>query len=148
MLHDAIFLLMHLRCKIGEHETLVHSTGRVKRLIVKRLVLAHHGILFFQSVLRKVEPEDALKISDAVMSALLQLLITQSGQGGGAKEDALLAVATLVEGIVPPAYSFATISSYKKRIQRKIMLYFSDWNEFYEIYGSIQADVNPCSEEH
>ncbi|XP_028402951.1 importin subunit beta-1-like [Dendronephthya gigantea] len=52
-----------------------------------------------QSVLRKVEPDDALKISDAVMSALLQLLITQSGQGGGAKEDALLAVAILVEVI-------------------------------------------------
>lgn len=32
------------------------------------------------------------------MSALLQLLITQSGHGGGAKEDALLAVAILVEG--------------------------------------------------
>ena len=51
-----------------------------------------------QSVLRKVQPEDALKISDTVMSALLQLLITQSGQGGGTKEDALLAVAILVEG--------------------------------------------------
>jgi hypothetical protein len=47
-----------------------------------------------------VQPEDALRISDAVMSALLQLLITQSGQGGGAKEDALLAVAILVEGRV------------------------------------------------
>ena len=45
-----------------------------------------------------MQPDDALKISDAVMSALLQLLITQSGQGGGAKEDALLAVAILVEG--------------------------------------------------
>ena len=45
-----------------------------------------------------MQPEDALKISDAVMSALLQLLITQSGQGGGSKEDALLAVAILVEG--------------------------------------------------
>ena len=33
------------------------------------------------------------------MSALLQMLITQSGQGGGAQEDALLAVAILVEGI-------------------------------------------------
>ena len=51
-----------------------------------------------QSVLRKVREEDALKISDAVMGALLQMLTTQSGQAGGVEEDALLAVATLVEG--------------------------------------------------
>lgn len=49
-------------------------------------------------MLRKVRQEDALKISDAVMGALLQMLTTQSGQTGGVEEDALLAVATLVEG--------------------------------------------------
>lgn len=52
-----------------------------------------------QSVLRKVRPEDALKISDAVMGALLQMLTTQTGQAGGVEEDALLAVGTLIEVI-------------------------------------------------
>lgn len=50
-----------------------------------------------QSVLRKVRHEDALKISDAVMGALLQMLTAQTGQAGGVQEDALLAVGTLVE---------------------------------------------------
>lgn len=54
----------------------------------------------FQSVLRKVRHEDALKISDAVMGALLQMLTAQTGQAGGVQEDALLAVGTLVEGIL------------------------------------------------
>jgi len=32
------------------------------------------------------------------MSALLQMLSTSSGKAGGVQEDALLAVATLIEG--------------------------------------------------
>lgn len=49
----------------------------------------------FQSVLRKVTPEDAPKISDQVMSALLRMFTTKHE---GVQEDALLAVSTLVEG--------------------------------------------------
>ena len=51
-----------------------------------------------QSVLRKVTPEDAPKISDPIMTALLQMLSSSSGKSGGVQEDALLAVSTLVEG--------------------------------------------------
>lgn len=50
-----------------------------------------------QSVLRKVSPEDAPQISDAIMGALLHMLSTSSGKAGGVQEDALLAVSTLIE---------------------------------------------------
>ncbi|ESP02229.1 hypothetical protein LOTGIDRAFT_199879 [Lottia gigantea] len=49
-----------------------------------------------QSVLRKVTPEDAPKISDQIMAALLQMLST-GGKGGGVQEDAILAVSILIE---------------------------------------------------
>ena len=49
-----------------------------------------------QSVLRKMTPEDAPKISDAIMTALLQMF-NSSGKSGGVQEDALMAVGTLVE---------------------------------------------------
>jgi len=51
-----------------------------------------------QSVLRKVTPADAPAISDSIMTALLQMFqsSTQS-RAGGVQEDALMAVATLVE---------------------------------------------------
>ncbi|XP_072031323.1 importin subunit beta-1-like isoform X2 [Amphiura filiformis] len=50
-----------------------------------------------QSVLRRVRKDDAILISDAVMTALLQMFSTTSGKSGGVQEDALLAVGTLVE---------------------------------------------------
>lgn len=50
-----------------------------------------------QSVMRKVTPEDAPKISDQMMGALLQMLSGVNGRAGGVQEDALLAVSTLVE---------------------------------------------------
>ncbi|XP_071449486.1 importin subunit beta-1 [Hetaerina americana] len=50
-----------------------------------------------QSVLRKVTPEDAPQISDAIMTALLQMFNSNSGKAGGVQEDALMAVSTLVE---------------------------------------------------
>jgi importin subunit beta-1 len=49
-----------------------------------------------QSVLRKMTPEDAPKISDAIMTALLQMF-NNSGKAGGVQEDALMAVGTLIE---------------------------------------------------
>ncbi|XP_781574.3 importin subunit beta-1 [Strongylocentrotus purpuratus] len=52
-----------------------------------------------QSVLRKMKPDDANKISDNVMNALLQMFDNTSGKSGGVQEDALLAVGTLVEVI-------------------------------------------------
>ncbi|XP_057376341.1 importin subunit beta-1-like [Daphnia carinata] len=52
-----------------------------------------------QSVLRKVTPEDAPKISDPIMAALLQMFNSSAGpnRAGGVQEDALMAVATLTE---------------------------------------------------
>lgn len=50
-----------------------------------------------QSVLRKVTPEDAPHISDAIMTALLTMFASNAGKAGGVQEDALMAVSTLVE---------------------------------------------------
>lgn len=50
-----------------------------------------------QSVLRKMTPEDAPKISDAIMAALIQMFNSTSCKSGGVQEDALMAVANLVE---------------------------------------------------
>lgn len=50
-----------------------------------------------QSVLRKVTPEDAPKISDPIMAALIQMFDASQGKSGGVQEDALLAMSTLVE---------------------------------------------------
>lgn len=50
-----------------------------------------------QSVLRKVKSEDAPKISDAIMTALLTMFSSTSGKVCGVQEDGLMAVSTLVD---------------------------------------------------
>lgn len=50
-----------------------------------------------QNVLRKVQHQDALQISDVVMASLLRMFQSTAGSGG-VQEDALMAVSTLVEG--------------------------------------------------
>ena len=51
-----------------------------------------------QSVLRKVDPAHAPQISDQIMTALLQMFQSSAqSRSGGVQEDALMAVATLVE---------------------------------------------------
>jgi importin subunit beta-1 len=50
-----------------------------------------------QSVLRKVKPEDAPAVSDAIMSALLMMFNSNSGKAGGVQEDALMAVSNLCD---------------------------------------------------
>ncbi|XP_054282000.1 importin subunit beta-1-like isoform X2 [Macrosteles quadrilineatus] len=50
-----------------------------------------------QSVLRKVTPDDAPQISDAIMTALLQMFNSNTCKSGGVQEDAIMAVSTLVE---------------------------------------------------
>ncbi|NXU88461.1 IMB1 protein, partial [Xiphorhynchus elegans] len=49
-----------------------------------------------QNVLRKVQHQDALQISDVVMASLLRMSQSTAGWGG-VQEDALMAVSTLVE---------------------------------------------------
>ena len=59
-----------------------------------------------QSVLRKVTPEDAPKISDPIMVALLQMFNSSAGpnRAGGVQEDALMAVSTLTEVLGEGSY--------------------------------------------
>ncbi len=47
--------------------------------------------------MRKVKPEDAPVISDAIMNALLMMFNTNSGKAGGVQEDAIMAVSTLCD---------------------------------------------------
>lgn len=49
-----------------------------------------------QAALRKLKPDDAPQISDAIMTALLQMF-NSAVKTGGVQEDALMAVGTLVE---------------------------------------------------
>lgn len=55
------------------------------------------SVLCLQNVLRKVQHQDALQISDVVMASLLRMFQSTAGSGG-VQEDALMAVSTLVEG--------------------------------------------------
>lgn len=50
-----------------------------------------------QSVLRKVNQQDAPQISDPIMNALLTMFNTNSMRSGSVQEDALMAVSVLVE---------------------------------------------------
>ena len=60
--------------------------------------LTHFPTFLQQSVLRKVNPQDALQIANPIMEALLQMLSVGTGVVGGVQEDALMAIGTLVEG--------------------------------------------------
>ena len=51
-----------------------------------------------QSLLRKINSDDAKQISDMVMSAIYLMLNSKSAQSGGVQEDAIMTVGVLVEG--------------------------------------------------
>lgn len=51
-----------------------------------------------QSLLRKLSRQDALLLSDTVVSTLLIMLGTSSGRTGGVQEDALMTAGALIEG--------------------------------------------------
>lgn len=51
-------------------------------------------------MLRKVNTQDASQIASPIMQALLQMLSLGGGIVGGVQEDALMAIGTLVEGIL------------------------------------------------
>ncbi|XP_045131231.1 importin subunit beta-1-like isoform X2 [Portunus trituberculatus] len=78
--------VLHMETQVQSH------SDRVQVNDIQSLLCAT-----LQSVLRKVTPEDAPKISDPIMAALLQMFQTSQGKSGGVQEDALLAVSTLVE---------------------------------------------------
>ena len=56
-------------------------------------------LLFLQSVLRKVNSQDAQQIARPIMDALLQMLSLGGASVSGVQEDALMAIGTLVEGL-------------------------------------------------
>ena len=67
---------------------------------------------YFQSVVRKMTPDDAPKISDQIMTALLSMFQNTSGKSGNVQEDALVAVSTLCEGMFyPVTYSARLLSA-------------------------------------
>ena len=53
----------------------------------------------FQSGIRKLQPDDAEQVGDAVMEAILRMLSVS--KVGGVQEDAFMAMGSLVEGIYP-----------------------------------------------
>ena len=50
-----------------------------------------------QSLLRKINSDDARQISDMVMRAIYLMLNSKSAQTGGVQEDAIMTVGVLVE---------------------------------------------------
>lgn len=90
--HTTMVILERLN-QVLQMETHIQSnTDRAQYNDIQSLLCAT-----LQSVLRKVKPEDAPQISDAIMTALLQMFNSNSCKSGGVQEDALMAVATLVE---------------------------------------------------
>lgn len=73
------------------------AMGQFFKLLLPPPFFSYRNFFSFQSVLRKVTPEDAPKISDQIMAALIQMFSSNSGRSGGIQEDALLAVSTLIE---------------------------------------------------
>ncbi|CAH1790559.1 unnamed protein product [Owenia fusiformis] len=84
-------ILERLQQVIQMESHLQSSSDRVQFNDLQSLLCAT-----LQSVLRKVTPEDAPKVSDPIMLALLRMF-EGAGQAGGVQEDALLAVSTLIE---------------------------------------------------
>ena len=79
-------------------------------------------------MLRKVTPEDAPKISDAIMTSLLQMLSSSSGKVGGVQEDALLAVSTLVEG--------------QSQVSVHVTIYLMDLCKWFFVFVSVALPCN------
>ncbi|XP_038048921.1 importin subunit beta-1-like [Patiria miniata] len=77
---------------ILQMESHVHSSERIQYNDLQSLLCAT-----LQSVLRKMKLEDVKAISDEVMMLLLQMFNSGNMKSGGVREDALLAVGTLVE---------------------------------------------------
>lgn len=80
---------------------LLHPQSQVDVVGADRQQLADLASLLcatLQSLLRKINSEDALQISDMVMRAIYLMLNSKSAQAGGVQEDAIMTVGVLVEG--------------------------------------------------
>lgn len=87
-----VIILERLERVLGMESAIQSTNDRVQYNDLQSLLCAT-----LQSVLRKVTPEDAPKISDQIMTALLSMFQNTSGKSGNVQEDALLAVSTLIE---------------------------------------------------
>lgn len=70
-----------------------------------------------------MHPNDAPLISDPIMQALLQMLKTSTGKASVVQEDALVAIGTLVEGLLNGLICFFILNMF--------LYSFGYW--FYEI---------------
>ena len=68
---------------------------------------------FLQSVLRKVNAQDAQQIASPIMDALLQMLSLGGTLVSGVQEDALMAIGTLVEGLLINKHFNCSVQKYR-----------------------------------
>lgn len=99
--------------------------------------------VFLQNVLRKVQHQDALQISDVVMASLLRMFQSTAGSGG-VQEDALMAVSTLVEGTHTHGARYKDKSV---RVRLNSALCFSSGQRLPEVHGCLQAFPGNRTEE-
>ncbi|KAK7111932.1 hypothetical protein V1264_011476 [Littorina saxatilis] len=87
-----VIILERLERVLGMEAAIQSTNDRVQYNDLQSLLCAT-----LQSVVRKMTPDDAPKISDQIMTALLSMFQNTSGKSGNVQEDALVAVSTLCE---------------------------------------------------
>ncbi|KAL8619198.1 Importin subunit beta-1 [Nucella lapillus] len=87
-----MIILERLERVLGMEAAIQSTNDRVQYNDLQSLLCAT-----LQSVVRKMTPEDAPKISDQIMTALLSMFQNTTGKAGNVQEDALVAVSTLCE---------------------------------------------------
>ncbi|KAL8564063.1 Importin subunit beta-1 [Nucella lapillus] len=87
-----MIILERLERVLGMESAIQSANDRVQYNDLQSLLCAT-----LQSVVRKMTPEDAPRISDQIMTALLSMFQNTSGKAGNVQEDALVAVSTLCE---------------------------------------------------
>lgn len=88
---------------LGRLENVIQLENSIQSSFDRRQVFDLQSLLCatLQSVLRKVTPEDAPKISDHIMTALLHMLAQNAtSKASNVQEDAFLAVSTLIDGML------------------------------------------------
>ncbi|XP_076458864.1 importin subunit beta-1-like [Babylonia areolata] len=87
-----MIILERLERVLGMEAAIQSASDRVQYNDLQSLLCAT-----LQSVVRKMTAQDAPKISDQIMTALLSMFQNTSGKSGNVQEDALVAVSTLCE---------------------------------------------------
>ena len=118
--------MAQLFCKKNFHEVLPKKPNHTpvsdsekslarttRRYFFQALHYVH--LLFLQSVLRKVNTQDAQQIARPIMDALLQMLSLGGASVSGVQEDALMAIGTLVEGLYINRHCYCSVHKYSKQ---------------------------------